>query len=619
MRKRSLALAYVYDRELHESINRSGENFWEIYIREMNELLGVCAVSLPLAALEDMSKLKEIKTLLIGSQSGSRLTAKARQNLAAWVQEGGNLIGFAVSGLDEVFGIESRGTIKQEPDDYSISGYFNLLRHSITTEVHPFLFLEQHLLILSDIQTVLRKDSEELGNLYDTAGNDMNQSVITWRRFGKGYAGYFAFDVPKTVWLLHQGRPLYGINDGRNRRTYCLQVIGNNSRKVPYADVLVFLLQNMIAQNPQPFIYQIPPAGDRIPDALFYWSGDEYFGPTKLSLDASDFMKEKGLPYHINIGVEQHKGQKDGHPMTQNDFRHIRNNGHEISLWYKLFDEDNRDITEDLIKYQTDLFYERYGIRPVCTLMHSCNWQGWVEPARHMAKAGVKADNSFIPLSVPPLSFSHLNSAQFGFGFGTSYPFHFYESYEQSNTRLGFIEEPIICYEVGHRGSAITQELQDKETKASEEVHLPIDMAVKYHFVMNMFYHPLYIANFPRCREAIEEILRYIEYIGARVLHMGNDQVCEWWEARSRSTVNDLIVQENSIRFKCNCAYPSGMIVKIPVDGDSEFQVFRNGNAVPYQEKQEFGRRWIYVIVPSGEQSIKITGIPNEDGDERMS
>jgi hypothetical protein len=375
----------------------------------------------------------------------------------------------------------------------------------------------------------------------------------------------------------------------------------------------------MIAQNPQPFIYQIPPAGDRIPDALFYWSGDEYFGPTKLSLDASDFMKERGLPYHINIGVEQHKGQKDGHPMTQDDFRHIRNNGHEISLWYKLFDEDNRDITEDLIKYQTDLFYERYGIRPVCTLMHSCNWQGWVEPARHMAKAGVKADNSFIPLSVPPLSFSHLNSAQFGFGFGTSYPFHFYESYERSNTRLGFIEEPIICYEVGHRGSAITQELQDKETKASEEVHLPIDMAVKYHFVMNMFYHPLYIANFPRCREAIEEILRYIEYVGACVLHMGNDQVCEWWEARSRSTVNDLIVQENSIQFKCHCAYASGMIVKIPVTGDSEFRVSCNGNAVPCQQKQEFGRRWIYVVVPSGEQSIKITGIPNEDGDEWMS
>jgi hypothetical protein len=49
------------------------------------------------------------------------------------------------------------------------------------------------------------------------------------------------------------------------------------------------------------------------------------------------------------------------------------------------------------------------------------------------------------------------------------------------------------------------------------------------------------------------------------------------------------------------------MIVKIPVDGDSEFQVVRNGNAVPYKERNEFGRRWIYVVVPSGEQNIEVT------------
>ena len=60
-----------------------------------------------------------------------------------------------------------------------------------------------------------------------------------------------------------------------------------------------------------PFIYQIPPAEDgSIPDALFYWGGDEYRGPVEDSLFASDWMKAQGLPYHINI-------ESDQHPMTR--------------------------------------------------------------------------------------------------------------------------------------------------------------------------------------------------------------------------------------------------------------------------------------------------------------
>ena len=115
-----------------------------------------------------------------------------------------------------------------------------------------------------------------LAGLYDSSGRDLKSSAIHWNGYGRGAAAYFAFDPAKTIWILHEGRPL----DPPDKeipypRAADKCVIGNNSRKVPYADELCFLLQNMMARSSQPFIHQVPPEGDTIPDALFYWGGDE--------------------------------------------------------------------------------------------------------------------------------------------------------------------------------------------------------------------------------------------------------------------------------------------------------------------------------------------------------
>ncbi len=91
------------------------------------------------------------------------------------------------------------------------------------------------------------------------------------------------------------------------------------------------------------------------------------------------------------------------------------------------------------------------------------------------------------------------------------------------------------------------------------------------------------------------------------VLHMGNDQVCHWWNARSRSGIDGIILQENSLQFRCNCLYSSGMIVKIPLCVGSGFQVLCGSSAIPYEEKNEFGRKWIYFSVPAGEHKIELT------------
>lgn len=277
-------------------------------------------------------------------------------------------------------------------------------------------------------------------------------------------------------------------------------------------------------------VYQIPPEGKKIPDALLYWGGDEYNGPVELSLNTSDWMKEKGIAYHINMLAT--------HPITKEQVDHIiKENGHEISQYYGLNEEDRFIMKEEYYREENDLFYKKFWFRPVCTVNKWLGWKGWAEPAKWMRQAGGRADNSFFGSDV---SFEHPlgNGPFFGFGSGTSYPFYFYDDYAGENQRIDFLEEPIVCYEIGHRGSIHGDDpsmrgdamRRDTETLVLDnDTHFPIDLAVRYHLLMNMFYHPAYVATYPPCREAIEEILNYIHYKNALVTHMGNDQVWAWW------------------------------------------------------------------------------------------
>ena len=591
-------LACVFDEDLRRTTNELGVNYWDTYIQEINGMLGVHAGQVSLKDMEDAGRLEGIRALVLGTIAGANLSHRSAHVLQAWVERGGVLIGFGVEGLDDVFGVETIATVKQEPDEYSISAYFELWPHPLTHEIHPGLSVEQRLFALSDIQLVEAKGCTELARLYDTRGADLEFPAITWNGYGQGYAGYFAFDVAKTIWLLHQGRPQEAVYGQKTYpKTTGLQVLGGNSRKIPYADEIALVLQNMIAQTPQPFVYQIPPMGDQVPDALLYWGGDEYHGPTELSLKASEWMRAQGLGYHINMCYN--------HPITPQELKHIHDNGHEVSLYFQLHAEDGYTMKEERYSEETELFERKFGFRPTCTVNKWLGWTGWAEPAKWMLGAGVQADNSFFGCTSHPSDHPLHNGPAFGFGFGTAFPFFFYDDAAHANRRIDFLEEPIVCYEVGHRGSINGT---DKQTSAAEEVHAPVDMALKYHMTMSMFCHPAYIAGFPRCREAIEEILRYIEYRGARVLHMGNDAVCAWWRARSRSGVDQVEVRDDGMRFRCRCEYPSGMIVKVPAWSEVAWVAMCDRKPAGYTMRNEFGRAWLYVVVPSGTHSVEVSG-----------
>lgn len=585
---------FVIDQQLRAKLNGKGENYWDVYLTEINDLIGARGKALSLEDLENASKIATLKTLVIGSQSGQELSDRARKNLALWVQQGGLLIGCGLSGMDEVFGIQTLGEMKQTSDDYAIAGYFDLRPHPITHEVHPFLFTEQMLLILSDIQTIDLNGGIELARLHDENATETSHPAIVWNAFGKGFAGYFAFDIAKTVWLLHQGKPTSHIPENRfHPRPPDMMVIGKNSTKIPYADEICFILQNMIAQNPQPFIYQLPPQNGKMADALLCYGGDEYVGPTELSLEASDWMRQQELPYHINI--------QENHPITPEEFRHITvDNGHEISLFYHTEEKNGFKMTEEMYLKQSADFEKKVGYRPCVTVNSVTRWNHWAGAAKWMLQAGGKADNSFTSNTLQlenPLA----NGPVFGFAFGTSFPFYFYDDCKGENKKIEFMEQPIVCYEIGHRGS-----LLDHETDVSKEVHFPLEMAIRYHMTMNLFYHPVYIAKYSNCRKAIQEILKYIQDCHANVVHMGNDALAKWWEERSESSLDGIVIKNDEISFDCDCKYKNGMVVKFLLKR-TLLQAFVDGRyPADYEIRKEFAGTWMFLTVPLGNHSIKL-------------
>ena len=116
--------------------------------------------------------------------------------------------------------------------------------------------------------------------------------------------------------------------------------------------------------------------------------------------------------------------------------------------------------------------------------------------------------------------------------------------------------------------------------KGLDCVRQVLDIALHYQLTVNMFYHPVYIARSPACREAIDELLRLIEERGVNAAHMGNDALYDWWEARSRSFVAEWEAKESGGRFMTRCAAPSGMVVQIPLGSAAEAMAQVDGTQI---------------------------------------
>ena len=587
----SISVAFVYDSDLREGANRAGRNYWHEYIREICDNLGLRAQDVSRSVLADGEALGEISVLIVGDLTAAQLPGGAADALQKWVEKGGVLIGMGTEGLDGLFGNTCAAVSKQPVDDFTIAGFFSLLRHPVTDDVHSPLHPSQKLLIFSDVRLTYPLASRPLAKFYGPNGVFMGTAAITCRELGAGVAFYFAFQVPKTIWVLQQGRPVDKDYDGDGYlRVSDAAVIRPHEIEVQYADEIKWLLQNMIATRPVPFIYPSPPAGGKIPDALFSWGGDDE-GVPNAQLFSSLFMKERGLPYHMNIMPRDGK-----FALTPEEAKAIEKNGHEIALHFNVIDGHKHPyhFTEADVREQMGLFQKAFGKTSVCSVNHWCTWTGWAEPAKWLAACGGKGDNCRIHASSPPLNPANM----MGFSCGTTFPFYVYDDWRSANKRIDFILQPIMAYETGY----------SNRTNQPDFALFPqiIELAVKYHLTADMFYHPVNIHRLSSCRAAIIEFMRLLRERNVVAKHMGNDELCRWWNARSASAVGAVRSLRHVVTFECDTSYKEGMVVKLPLGPRTARGAAVDGAEAVFRTAHEFGQEWAFVAVPKGKHTVEV-------------
>lgn len=593
-----MRVAWVYDAEAHSAANAAGRNYWPVYTEEILRRLGVTVNRLCPADARDLVRLAEYAVLFAGPYP--RVGPTVPQALKSWVRAGGMLVGFATAGLDDLFGVRAEGCYEQPDDDFSIAAYLRLADRGPASGIHPTGSEDQPLLVVSPVRLVAAEGEgvDTLATVLTpspeapTCGRRAVESPyagVTLRRVGEGYTCYFAFDVAQTMWAIHQGRPIDRDYDGDGYlRAMDARVVGDNDVSVPYTDVLQSLLRAILGLQPIPMVDALPPVAGRMADAVFYFGGDDE-GEAGNQVPASDFMRSRGLPYHMNL-----MPVGDAFAVTAEEAAHIEANGHELALHYNFIDGFDHPcgFTESDVRAQAEQFRRVFGRSSACSVNHWCRWCGWADPARWMAATGGTGDNSWFgpePVGMNPTNVT-------GFSFGTAFPRHVWDDWRHGNRRLPFVQEAITGYEVGYQGDQCD----------AAAMRGAVDLALAGRLTMCLFYHPVYIARSPGCRAAIDELLRYVDERGANVGYMGSDRLSEWWLNRDATTVEDCYFHGTQLEFVVDCPDPSGCVIRVCLGQAAGARCSVGSAEVDPELVTECASTWAYFAVPAGRHRVEV-------------
>jgi len=591
--ERSLAAAWVYSERQHRQANTEGLNYWDLYIGEMCAQMGLTVDVIAHRQLAEEHTLSRYSCILVGRLSEGAANVEARDRLARWVSRGGLLVGFATQGLDDLFGLTEAGATVEQPtgNPFTQTAYVRLRAASVGEDSLPYLHPTKPLLAYGEARAVRARGATVLADLVDLDHQRTFGAGTTVNRVGTGWAAYFAFSLPQTVWVLHQGRPVDRDWDGDGYyRTGDLFVIGDNEIEIPYADHFIWLLESILARHPHPSIYTMPPTQGKVPTALFYWVGDDEFVAGD-QLRASNYLRSLGLPYHINLMYQ------DGEfSISAAEAQAIRNNGHDFSLHYNFVPSNGfpsgKEFSAEDVRVQAEAFAAHFGCYPHATVNHWLRWVGWADPARWMSEAGGKGDGSFVHARMPPLDPCDV----FGFPFGTSFPFRFYDDWRSGNERLDFVEKPITGYEMGY----------SPEATHYANLHRLLDLTHRQHLMTSLFYHSNRIAGIAKCRDAITEVLSYLNDQKVVAKHLSLDGVVRWWLARLGSSIVDVVLTDGGMQMGVLVESSDGLVVRVPVGERQVSTVLCDGVANHHEIWSERGQRWLMVPVSVGEHQLDV-------------
>jgi len=584
------AIAYLRDPHLHEQANKEERNYWPAYIPDLLDWLGVPGCAVEPGDLERADTLSGVSVLFLATDAADSLRDRS-VDLGAWVRKGGLLVGFMPRGLDALFGVETRTALPQGADPFVSNTTFGWGRSALTRGVATPLQPPEPLQIFSDRALLCPPrgpGTRALG--FSTEG-----PAVVYHRVGKGATLYFAFDLAQTAWVIRQGRPVYGDydRDGFGCRTSDGMVLGMRHIKALVLDEILFVLERVIARHGVPSLDRLPPRNGRASDLVLFWGGDDEGHTNRSQRVASDFMKSKGLPYHINV-MPDAEGRFG---LRVADARRIRANGHELSVHFNFVSGwKGLGYTRDDVRRQWQLFVDRYRVRPQVYVAHCCRWWGWDETPLWAEELGIIGENNRIGLPTPLRRANPTD--QIGFAWGTVFPFFYRAGYAHGNRRIRMLSLPIHMYEAGYDKSADTADFTN--------LHAHLDLALKYRLTSNAFYHP---CNFVGCKsiyKAVQEILRYTKARKANVTHAGPDELARWWMARAATAVESDSQEPGRTAIRVATECDRGVTLRIPGKKGQASRIRINGRTRRPCLGTGMAQGWTMVALDKGEHEVVV-------------
>lgn len=517
-------LAYMTNPTLLQQAKAKRVLYGPAYWPEIFAQLGAKAAHV--TAKDIVDSLSNLKLLVLPGHVD--ITDSQYEAVEQWVTDGGILVLTGHVKHNKLFEL-GQTEISTSKNWWTHTGSLQFNNHEIVPENYRGIFMP----IFSEIILAQNINGEILGEI--TTGKDTKNILpaIVWKPQGKGGKLWWAFDLAQTMWVIHQGKPVTQDwdKDGYAKTTDLCVIPEQMSMKIPYADGLMGILKNVLDRAGVPYFDMLPPYQNKRPDFLCYWGGDDEF--INNQLDASSFMYERGLPYHVNVQYADTIETDDDYPkhfnLSSQQAKTIQQRGHEIALHYNFVGDISPEpiapyfFTEEQVTKQSKAFTEAFGTKSTTTVNHWTLWTGWAEPARWMAQQGQLADNSFL----------HGRSQNHPtFAFGTAFPFFFRNDAQHNYQRIPLVELPITAFEFGYSGSTA-----DESTVNKKEIAEVLDTAAKYNHMVNTFFHAYRICQWKGCQQTIDEILDYIEKKNYHVVHWGCDRLARWWHGRDKSTV----------------------------------------------------------------------------------
>ena len=569
---------YLWDEQLRIDKNRREENHWFAYITEILTRLGVSGKAIIAEEAETFSFTSDDLLFTGADALPPSVLPALREGLAG----GMSLIGFGTAGADGLFGVKTAGCPIRPEDEYAVNGYFNIRAENKNAYL-PVPETAPDLPVFAPVGIYEAHGAEVIADI--SAGGRILPAFF---KHENKNAYYFSFDLPQTMWVSAQGRPVYKSERGLSftRISDARVTPPDYDTTVAYGDYYLYIIQSILARLKQPAIHRLPPDNQgNVPDLLLFYAGDEDATPD-ISIRASEIMYERGLPYHINL---MPAGDDMRFVTTPREYDAIKARGHELALHYNMV---GYDFTEEEFERQYRAYLHNYGETSVSTVGHCLTHRGWTGRGRYQKRLGIMGDSCRCAEYAEDINEFNL----YGFAFGTSYPIFLYENSIHQNRKLDFTDIPIAYYE-----PRIGGKYHDGKTK----IHKCIDDAVYFGRMINLFTHPHYVAdNYgydnTMTLAGLDEAVRYINEKGRNVIHSTPDRVCRFWHGRSKSQITAYIRREGTVICRVECYAEEGLIIRFPVDPvdiEKPVSVIADGQPIRPVFKKVDGSDWLMVPV----------------------